>query len=172
MSIEVQYYTLVIRRDALERLTLPARETCLQRCGFGGEIFRQDEHLVATGYMGPRDVEDCLSDLQSHGLRLTDEQGAFLDMAVVQESFGIPRPCSWLELSWTPRSMEACQKEIESMIGTGTQIIQIGGGQAPDHCWLTGFPPGDLAEVPFLKAEPKLRESKNYVMFPSGATTG
>lgn len=171
MSIEVQYFTLVIRRDAIERLAPPAQEACLRRCGFGGEIFRQDEHLVATGYMGSRDVEDCLSDLEAHGLRLNDAQGAFLDMAVVQESFGSPRPCSWLELSWAPRSMEASQKEIENMIGTGTQIIQIGGGEVPDHCWLTDFPPGDLAEVPFLKADPKLRESKNYVMFPSETTT-
>ena len=167
MSIEVQYYTLVIRQDALMRLPPPARQACLDRCGLGGKIFRQDNHLVATGFMGPRDIEDCISDLQGHGLRLADEQGAFLDMAVVQEGFGIPRPCSWLALSWPPRSMEACQKEIENMMGTGTQIIQIGGGEVPDHCWLSGFPPGDLAEVPFLKAEPTLRDSKNYVMFPS-----
>jgi len=105
MSIEFQYYTLVIRQDALIRLSPLVRQACLNRCGVGGEIFRQDDHLVATGYLDPPEVEDCLSDLQSHGLRLTDEQGAFLEMAVVQEGFGTPRPCSWLELSWTPRSI-------------------------------------------------------------------
>ena len=128
MSIEVQYYTLIIRKDAMERLTPPALEACLKRCGFGDEIFRQDEHLVATGFMGPRDVEQCIADLKGHGLHLADAHGAFLDMAVVQEGFGIPWPCSWLELSWTPRSMEAFQKETESLLGTGAQIVEIGGG--------------------------------------------
>ncbi len=169
MGIEVQYYTLVIRKDALEKLAPPALETCLQRCGSGGEIFRQDEHLIATSFMGPGDVELCLSDLQSLGLRLADAQGAFLDMAIVQESFGIPRPCSWLDLSWAPRSMEAFQKETEEMIGAGTQIVELGGGSLPDHCWLSGFPPGELAEVPFLKAEPGLRASKSFVIFPRRA---
>jgi len=60
--------------------------------------------------------------------------------------------------------------EIENMMGTGTQIIQIRGGEIPDHCWLSGFPPGELAEVPFLKSEPTLRDRRNYVMFPSGAS--
>lgn len=172
MSIEVQYYTLIIRKDAMERLTPWALEACLKRCGFGDEIFRQDEHLVATGFMGPRDLEQCITDLKCHGLHLADAQGAFLDMAVVQEGFGIPWPCSWLELSWTPRSMEAFQKETESLLGTGTQIVEIGGGNLPDHCWLKGFPPGELAEVPFFKTDPERRASKNIVMFPSSGERG
>ena len=172
MSIEVHYYTLITCWDAMERLTPPALEGCLKRCGFGDEIFRQDEHLVATGFMGPRDLEQCLADLKSHGLHLADAQGVFLDMAVVQEGFDFPWPCSWLERNWTPQSMEAFQKETDGLLGTGTQIVEIGGGNRPDHCWLKSFPPGELAEVPFLKAEPKLRESKNFVMFPSSGAGG
>ena len=48
-----------------------------------------------------------------------------------------------------------------------TQIISLGQKKTGiPHCWHKDFPPGPLAEIPFLKAKPELREGEDYVLIP------
>jgi len=169
MSIEVQFYTVVIRREALDHLPDSARAAFYSEWG-SDDLFREDEHLAATGFMGPADVDSFLDRMEELGLRIRDETGAFLDVAVVQEGFGIPLPCSWLALSWEPRSMEETRKEIQEMFGGGSIVIQTSQRMdGPPSCWHRDFHPGPLAEIPFLKAKPEQRSGNDYVIFPSGA---
>jgi hypothetical protein len=171
VSIEVQFYTVVIRREALDRLPDGAKKQFFATWG-SGEIFREDEHLVATGFMNPRDVRSFVDEVESLGLRTRNKDGAFLDLAVVQEGFGTPFPCPWLALGWEGKSMQETQAELQSLFASGTRIICLGRRQAGiPHCWHKAFPPGSLAEVPFLKAKPELREGENYVMLPDEPTS-
>lgn len=166
MSIEVQFYTVVVRREALDRLPPEAKRQFLATWG-NDDIFREDAHLVATGFMNPRDVEACADQMEALGLRVRDEDGAFLDLAVVQEGFGTPFPCPWLTLSWEGKSMQETQAELQGMFGGGTHLISLGKKKAGiPHCWHKDFPPGSLSEVPFLKAKPELRAGENYVLLP------
>ncbi len=88
MSIEVQCYTVVVRRNALENLSPEAKRQFFATWR-NDDIFREGAHLLATGLMNPKD-----------------------------------------------------------------------------------HPPGPLAEIPFLKSKPQLREGENYIMFPDERIQG
>ncbi|WP_041042983.1 ADP-ribosylglycohydrolase family protein [Paramagnetospirillum magnetotacticum] len=94
MGVTIEFITIIVRKDAIAFKYpggLPAFEY-----DFCGGPYRADSHLAAFGHMGPQDVEASLSDLESLGMELVSD-GEWKDVAVVDQFFGLTRPCPWLE---------------------------------------------------------------------------
>ncbi len=67
MSLEVQYLTVVVRKEALAALE-PEVEAAIRQAWGGDEIFREDDHLLATTFMGPQGVAPFVEALEALGL--------------------------------------------------------------------------------------------------------
>ena len=76
-----------------------------------------DGSLTRVGFMTPLDTQMWAEEVQSFGVRFLDEDGAFVEMAVVDGLSGLTCPCPWLEVDLINGVMWA---------------------------WLAGNPPGEL----------------------------
>lgn len=165
MSVEIEFYTVIVQRDALERLPQEAQDA-FQRGWVEDDLFHQDRHLAATVFMGPQDVARCAGELEDLGLVVFGPDGAYQDVAVVQEGMGFLHPCPWLELNWDPGRFH---KRIEMAQAMGGRSVLLELSRDPDDppcCWLTGHPRGTLTPIPYLGKDPQQRSETRMLSLP------
>lgn len=153
MSVEIHHVTVIVRRDALERLGPEGSAMALAVVRDAEAIFREDRHLLATDYMNPKDAEDALERLRESGPcpylgEATD--WSWNEVAVVDMLTGPTLPAPWL--SCWPETF----RPLEPEMGSGTYFVELppaGSLDVVPRAWLRGFEEGPLAEVPFLAGE-------------------
>ena len=118
MSVLVEALSVVVRRETLEA-RYPGGVAAYQAdCPNG--TFCADAHLTRVGFMSPVDVGAFDRALQSHfGLLLVNAEGAFADIAIVDQETGPTTQCLWIRFER--------------------------GEVGPARCWLSETEPGDLA---------------------------
>ncbi len=82
---------------------------------------------------------------------------------MVQQGLSTTVPCDWLELNWDPTSVEEAIRKGREMGGKSLTIELPKGPDGPAACWLKGTPPGELAEVPYLKVDPSARNANSFL---------
>lgn len=95
MAIELAYLTVVVKRESLDLLGKDGIgrdwvvEGLLQ---WEPDFYREDEHLLATSFMCPRDVRRC-----GLAMKKRAHLGLGEDWAVVDWATGPTEPTPWLE---------------------------------------------------------------------------
>lgn len=93
MAVLVEALSLIIRRDAFSHARIaaeaflaapPNRTVCADRT------------LIRIGFLAPHEVEDCLADLEAHGLRFLDASGVATDCVVIDQQQGPTTRCGWI----------------------------------------------------------------------------
>jgi len=134
MSVEIHFITALVRKDALARLHREDAALVLKALRWEPDFFREDAHLMATEFAEASEARDFVEDLDEAGIQWIDEGPdgvkVAVDAVLVDQETGPTVPCPWLEQAW---------------------IGEIPAGH------LRGREAGDLAQVPYLQAEPGLR---------------
>ena len=118
MSVVAEALSVVIQNATLERSFPDGLDGYRRHCP--NATLCSDGRLTRVGFMSPHDVNAfCRSLRDLFGFALVDEQGAFVDIAVVDQMTGPTATCSWLEFEVTAEGVS--------------------------HCWLSGTPQGELA---------------------------
>jgi ADP-ribosylglycohydrolase len=96
MGIVLEFYTLIVRRDAID-LKYPGGFPAFIR-DFGYGTFRADRYLAAVSHMGPHGIEGDLAFLAARGFNIRDDR-AWLDVVVMNHFGGLLNPgvCDWIE---------------------------------------------------------------------------
>jgi hypothetical protein len=152
MSVELNFITLIVRKDAVERLTPPGRALVLALFEESPRVTRQDAHILATDFMNPKDVGWALERLKGAGLRTLEGVGpaeAWIEAAVVDTHTGPTRPAPWL-------AFRAAFRKPEPEFGPGTYFITLPTPKSLEEvprAWLKEHSEGPLAEVPYNLGE-------------------
>lgn len=136
MPVEIHFITAVVRKDAVARLHPGDAALVRKALAWDADLLREDAHLLATEFASAEEAAAFVADLEEAGILWTEAgaDGAVVagDAVVVDQRTGPTLPCPWLVLE------------------------QLRGIQAARF---RGDEDGALAEVPYLAADPALREA-------------
>lgn len=164
VSVEIHFITVLLRKDALDRLPQPTQARLAARMRDSKEIGREDLNLLATDYMNPADAEATLELIREAGLQTVVGEGptaVWGDAAVVDALTGPTLPVPWLEFS------PGFAGPLRPNFGPGTHIVSLPTPKTLDdvpRAWLKGQPEGELAEVPFLIGDARWQQGDSYFM--------
>lgn len=108
MSVLVECISVIVRREALDRL-YPGGAAAYER-DCPNDSFCADDQLTRVGFMTPVDTQAFIDRLVARGFVFVDENG-FRDIAVVDQMTGPTAPCDWLSfgkhvagftMAWAP----------------------------------------------------------------------
>jgi hypothetical protein len=91
MAVELRFISVVIRRASLQRLDRKRRWVVRQALRWLPEWYREDDHLLATSFMDPRNVQAFCE-----GLGALTGLGVGADMAIVDAQTGAGDRPAWL----------------------------------------------------------------------------
>ena len=137
MSVELHFITAIVRKDAVARLHKEDVALVMKALRWEPDFYREDSHLMATEFASGEEATAFVEDLDEAGIQWIDEgpDGAqvALDAVLVDQSAGPTVACPWLAM-----------EEVA--------------GLPAAH--LRGRDSGELAQVPFLQADPELRRGQ------------
>lgn len=127
MAVLIEGFSVVVRNATLDARYPGGVD------GYRGDCpnatFCADDHLSRVGFMVRPDVDAFVAELAARGLT-PSRRGAAEDVAVVSQSEGLLRPCTWLEFGRYEGALIA---------------------------WLAGKEPGDLHATPGWSPERQMR---------------
>ena len=136
MAVEIHFITALVRKDAVARLHREDAALVLKALRWEPDFFREDAHLLATEFASGEEASAFMEDLDEAGLQgvMAGPEGAevAVDAVLVDQTQGPLVACTWLEL-----------EEVSGLPAAR----------------LRGREPGELAQVPYLEAEPELRRT-------------
>lgn len=134
MAVEIHFITALVRKDAVARLHREDAALVLKALRWEPDFFREDAHLAATEFASAEEASAFVEDLDEAGIQWVDEgpdgNRVALDAVLVDQSAGPTVPCPWL-------------------------VLEEVAGLPAAH--LRGREVGELAQVPYLQAEPEMR---------------
>jgi hypothetical protein len=135
MSIEIHFITAIVRKDAVARLHKEDVALVMKALRWDQGLFREDANLMATEFASGDEARAFAEDLDEAGIQWVEEgpEGAqvAMDAVMVDQNTGPTVPCPWIDLA--------------NLAGIPAASVR-------------GRDAGPLAQVPYLEAEPELRQ--------------
>ncbi|MDQ1305366.1 MAG: hypothetical protein QG671_1197 [Actinomycetota bacterium] len=107
--------------------------------------FCSDGSLTRVGFMTPLDTQMWAEEVQSFGVRFLDEDGAFVEMAVVDGLSGLTCPCPWLHLDIIDTVMWAWLAGMPS-----GELVVPAGWERPEEGSMRFIPNEEMEGLPVV----------------------
>jgi len=105
MSVLIEGINVVIRRSAVEARVPDGVDGLAEAAAEAARC--ADTHLVRFGFLDGESADRFLEHLDQLGFRI-DDGNQFLEAAVVDQVYGLPLPCDWLEFDSAPGEPAFC----------------------------------------------------------------
>jgi hypothetical protein len=132
MSILVEAITVVLRTSALDALYPGGVEAF--EADAPNATYRSDGVICGVGFMSPDEVRRFVDLLTAKGLPLLNDDGAFDEIAIVDQTTGPTAPCDWLTIiesfdGWRAVCLAGTDARGEVAVYDGYEpgLVQFGG---------------------------------------------
>lgn len=135
VAIQVEAYTVVVRKQALQESYPDGAEGFLRDCP--NRTCCVDGNLACVSFSHPNAVHNEIVRLEKHGLVHRDANGCAKDIVVIDQFRGPLSPCAWVEV--LAARVSGCDIVVCRLAGTNEKTVVLPGMWRPEHSKPPGF---------------------------------